>query len=206
MCLPQRLMSKRTGLKPLVSSGAEWVLLLGPVSSRHVIALSGRYLLNSRSGNWQPGLGCSIYRSQRCRIRRRLGYVFAPETRRLIGGYRPGRANERRRTSFTNSLLGVSFTTPGLIDDGHYRDPNGSLIGLRSGASRSYYLLDGAVGLGTAGGAVSCGASGAVASAGVGISGAGLRARSPKGGLKAAGIATSLGGEVPTRRSVSHEQ
>ncbi len=46
-------------------------------------------------------------------------------------------------TSFTNTLLGVSATTQGSSTTGTTRDPNGSLIGLRSGTSRSYYLLDG---------------------------------------------------------------
>ncbi len=46
-------------------------------------------------------------------------------------------------TSFTNSLLGVSATTEAGSTTATTRDPNGALIGLRSGASRSYYLLDG---------------------------------------------------------------
>ncbi len=46
-------------------------------------------------------------------------------------------------TTFTNSLLGVSATTEAGSTTATTRDPNGALIGLRSGASRSYYLLDG---------------------------------------------------------------
>ncbi len=46
------------------------------------------------------------------------------------------------KTRFTNSLLGLS-TTQGGATTGTTRDSNGSLVGLRSRAGRSYYFLDG---------------------------------------------------------------
>ncbi len=46
-------------------------------------------------------------------------------------------------TAFTNTQLGVSATTEAGATMGTTRDPAGGLIGLRNGASRSYYLLDG---------------------------------------------------------------
>ncbi len=46
-------------------------------------------------------------------------------------------------TSFTNSLLGVTSATEGTATTATTRDPAGSLIGLRTGAARSYYLVDG---------------------------------------------------------------
>ncbi len=46
-------------------------------------------------------------------------------------------------TAFTNTELGVTSTTEAGATVGTTRDPNGSLVGLRSGAGRSYYLVDG---------------------------------------------------------------
>ncbi len=67
-------------------------------------------------------------------------------------------------------------------------------IPVSGGASLA--LAAGSVGLGTAGGAVQCGATGAVASAGIGIIGGGVAGTFTEGGLKAAGVATSLTGEA----------
>ncbi len=42
--------------------------------------------------------------------------------------------------SFTNTLLGVTSTTEGTATTATTRDPGGTLVGLRTGAERSYYL------------------------------------------------------------------
>jgi RHS repeat-associated protein len=46
-------------------------------------------------------------------------------------------------TTFTNTLLGVTAATDGSATVATIRDPGSGLVGLRTGASRSYYLLDG---------------------------------------------------------------
>ncbi len=46
-------------------------------------------------------------------------------------------------TSFTNTALGVTASTESGATVATTRDPGGNLVGLRTGAARSYYLLDG---------------------------------------------------------------
>jgi hypothetical protein len=46
-------------------------------------------------------------------------------------------------TSFTNGLLGVTAATDTGTTTATTRDPAGALVGLRSGADRFYYLVDG---------------------------------------------------------------
>ncbi len=46
-------------------------------------------------------------------------------------------------TTFTNTLLGVTSATENADTAATTRDPAGGVVGLRSGAARSYYLFDG---------------------------------------------------------------
>jgi RHS repeat-associated protein len=60
-------------------------------------------------------------------------YVGASQVERTTAG----------PTSFTNSLLGVTAATDTGATTATTRDPAGALVGLRSGADRSYYVVDG---------------------------------------------------------------